>query len=240
MPLSATAIAGIASAASNTSSGILNTGANMWSARLSRENSNRQAAINRAWEERMSSTAVQRYVADLKAAGFNPALVNNGGQAFTPSGSFSNNTAVGQSYLPTNSDFSSWFRSEESDMRNNSALSERQAFENQSKMDRLNADNQSKMDRLVRQAELADQKEASLTEKLNVATSAMKFSAYMNNEAHKYFNMGDIKASNYSHDISHNFRDIADDMLVSASKDYRSTKDYKRFNHHSAFYGNSD
>lgn len=52
---------------------------NAWSAQ--------QAQINRDWQERMSNTAHQREVADLKKAGLNPVLSVNGGQgAATTSG----------------------------------------------------------------------------------------------------------------------------------------------------------
>ena len=56
-----------------------------------------QAQINRDWQTQMANTTYQRTVADLNAAGLNPALAYGNSTVPTPSGSSPSSTGVGSS-----------------------------------------------------------------------------------------------------------------------------------------------
>lgn len=94
-------------------SGLANTATNIWSqkdqqafnseeAMKAREFNSAEAEKQRQWEEQMSSTAYQRAVSDMKAAGLNPASIGGSSPASTPSGAMANANnayAVGGSRL---------------------------------------------------------------------------------------------------------------------------------------------
>lgn len=87
-------IAGIVAAPFTGGTSLLATGLDIAGSIIGQNAANEAASDNREFQANMSNTSYQRAVADLRAAGLNPALAYSQGGASTPSGAVADTSAM--------------------------------------------------------------------------------------------------------------------------------------------------
>lgn len=87
-------LAGIVAAPFTGGASLIATGLDIAGSLIGQNAANEAASDNREFQANMSNTAYQRAVADLRAAGLNPALAYSQGGASTPSGSVADTSSM--------------------------------------------------------------------------------------------------------------------------------------------------
>lgn len=112
-----------------------------------------QALLNRQFQERMSNTSYQRAVADMKAAGLNPALAYQQGGASSPSG----DSAVFQNpmaHVASGAREAAMVAQSISNMRAQGASIRAQTAKTQAEADQIRLESRARLDELLTRASL--------------------------------------------------------------------------------------